>query len=347
MRTAFTLLLFASVGIAGQPDAPTVKPTGFSFKKEAAALGEVALELSKSPAGVAVNVDPRALKAKCTGGFENTPFWEALETAADQTKTRLAIRESGRAVVLEPRLKNREISAISGPFRIVPRNVIGKLSLDDGSVSHEVQLDVHWEPRMPVYRIDNYPSITKAEDDRGTSLVPRPASARHYPTGAITDMTVQLTGLTRDSKRIGTLSGEFRATVAAKLLAVRFADLGGKFPITQTEDGVKLTLKSFEKTNNTWDAELLLEYPTNHPSFESFEEQKWLRDNRLTLIGPGAKPLEADSEDVNAGGRFVSATYRFKVAGNPVTKGWSLVCETPGPLMEVKVPFTLKNIPIP
>ncbi len=347
MRIAFAFLLLASVTVAAQPtDRPAIKPTAFSFKKDTA-LGEVAAELSKSPAGATVSVDPRSVKAKCAAAFDNTPFWEALETAADKTKTRITLRDGGRTVVLEPRLKNREVSAVSGPFRIVPRAVIGKLLLDDSTVFHEVQLDVHWEPRMPVYRIDTQPRIIAATDDRGTALTAAVGSSHHYPTSAHTDMSVKLTGLTRESKAIGRLAGEFRATAAEKMLTVRFADLGAKFPLTQTDSDVKVTLRSFKKEGALWEAELLLEYPTNHPSFESFEEQKWLRDNRLRLIDPNAKPIDPESEDVTASGRSVSATYRFKMAGNPTAKGWALVCETPGPLVELKVPFELKNIPIP
>jgi len=41
------------------------------------------------------------------------------------------------------------------------------------------------------------------------------------------------------------------------------------------------------------------------------------------------------------------ATYRFPANLNPLAKGWSLIYETPSPLLEMKVPFELKNIPIP
>ena len=134
------------------------------------------------------------------------------------------------------------------------------------------------------------------------------------------------------------------------MLAVRFQNLAGKFPESQTVDGVKVTLTAFEKDCDTWNAELAMEYPKNHPDFYSYEQAaglKWLRDTRLRLVDPDAKPIDAASEDVNASGRTVTALYRFKVAGNPAGKGWSLVCETPGPLTEVTVPFELKNIPIP
>lgn len=350
MRTAFVLALAVASGVAAEPDPPAIKPTTVSLKKPPLTLGEVAAELSKSPAGVTVKVEqPALLKAKVPSAIEATPFWEALETAADETRTRLSLREVGRTVLLEPRPAGREVSAVSGPFRVVPRTVTGRLLLDQGSAFHEVQLDVHWEPRVPVYRIDSQPRVTRAEDDRGTRLDGGDGSSRHYPTGSLTDMKVRLAGLTRDSKRIATLAGEFRATAAEKMLSVPFRDLSAKLPLTQTELGVKVTLASFGMVGGTWDADLELTYPESHPNFESFEEQKWLRDNRLRLVGPNAAVYEPESEDANASGRKVGATYRFKLPGgaNPTGKGWSLVCDTPGPLSELKVPFTLKNVPIP
>jgi hypothetical protein len=342
-----SLLLCATLA-AAEPATPPAKPTAVTYQKQNAPLGEVAAELSKSAAGVTVTAEGAAVKAKCSVAFADTPFWEAVETAAAKTQTRVAVRDGGRTVALEP-LGDRHpaISSASGPFRIAGRTVTGKLLLDSGLGFHEVVLDVHWEPRMPVYRIDNAPKVTRAADDAGTPLTSGTGSARHYPAGALTDMTLRLSGLTRASKKIAVLAGEFRATVAEKMLAVPFQNLAGKFPESHTVDGVKLTLKAFEKDGDTWNAELALEYPTGHPYFESFEEQKWLRDTRLRLVDPNAKPIDAASEDVNASGRTVTALYRFKVAGNPAGKGWSLVCETPGPLTEVTVPFELKNIPIP
>ena len=259
------------------------------------------------------------------------------------------VRDGGRNVTLEPRAANREVSAVSGPFRVVAPLVTGRLLVESGTAYHEVQLEAHWEPRMPVFRIDSNPKITKAEDDRGRALVADPSISRHHPTVALTDMKVRLTGLTRDSKRIATLAGEFRATAAEKLLTIPFKSLAGKFPATQTADGVKVVLKSFTKVAGFWEAELEMTYPEGHPNFESFEEQKWLRDTRLRLVGADGKPFEPDNDDVVASGRNVTATYRYKLLStmNPTGKDCSLVLETPGPLKEVTVPFVLKNIPIP
>jgi hypothetical protein len=344
------LALIVCVAVAAQPAAPTIKPTIVSIAKDATLAGAAA-ELSESPAGAAVRVEaPDLAKAKLAAGVERVPFWNALEAVADQTKSRLVLRDGGRTVVLAPRPGPREVSAVSGAFRIVPRVVTGRLLLDQGTAFHEIDLDVHWEPRVRVYRIDSTPRVTKAEDDRGTALTAEAAGSRHYPTGSLTDQRVRVTGLTRESKQIATLAGEFRATAAEKLLAVPFKNLTAKYPIVQKEDGVSVVLRSFEKVGGLWEAHLELTYPEGHPAFESFEEQKWLRDTRLRLIDPKAAVFEPDNDDVNAAGPRVSAVYRFKLlaAADPLQqKGWSLVCDTPAPLSEVKVPFVLKNIPLP
>lgn len=350
MRIAIILAFVPAFVVAAQREAPTIRPTTVTLHKDNASLREVVAELSRSPAGVAVKVEhPELAKATCALNFDKTLFWEALETAADRTKSRLTLRDGGSAVWFEPRTGNREISAVSGPFRIVARAVTGRLLLDQGLTFHDVELDVHWEPRVPVFRIDTQPRITKAEDDRGTALRSDGGSARHYPTSPHTDMKFRLMGLTRESKQIATVAGEFRATAAEELLKVPFKNLGGKFPMKQTVSGVQITVESFEKIGGMWEAKLELTYPEGHPNFESFEEGKWLRDNRLRVVGPDAAVYDPDSDDVVASGRRVSAIYRFKLLANanPLANGWSLVCETPSPLMEVKVPFVLKNIPIP
>jgi hypothetical protein len=337
--------------VVAQPEQPAVKPTTITYQKQNTVLGDVAAELSRSLAGVAVTPEGAAAKAKCSVALSGTPFWEALEQVAKQTQTRLLLRDDGRSVVLAP-LGNRPptISSIWGPFRVVAREVTGRALLDEGTVAHTVHLTAHWEPRMPVYRIDNYPKVTEMKDDRGRSLTVPPRTSQDYPVGSAHDkMTVeQVTGLTRDSKRIAVLSGAVRAVVAERMLAVPFSNLGGKYPMEQTVGNVKVTLKRFEQEDDVWHAEVALEYPTNHPEFQSFEAQKWLRDTRLQLVSPDAKPIDPASQEPGLPlGRFAEVTYRFKVAGDPRKKGWSLVCHTPGPLTEVTVPFTLKDIPIP
>lgn len=341
---------FALTGVA-QPDAP-LPPTIVKFKTANATLGEVAAEISKA-SGVPIAVDAAVLKARCPVAVDGLPFWEALERVAAQTRAKLVLAEQGRKIALEPRGASKTVAATSGPFRVVATQVIGRALLDQGVTIHDVHLDVHWEPRYTVFRIDTNPKITRAADDTGRVLESKQPATRVQPEGSVATMTVPLSGLTRQSKQIGVLAGEFRVTAAAKMLTFKFGDLTAKLPQTQTQERVSVSLKRMAKDDAVWVIDLELVYPPGQPAFESFEGQVWLRNNRPRLISPDAsKTFEADSYEYDiredmAGGRKVLATYTFKGVSNPEAKGWSLMYETPAPLVEFTVPFELRNIPIP
>src|SRR5439155_14979603 len=124
-------------------------------------------------------------------------------------------------VSLEPKGASKTVAVTSGPFRVVATQVVGRALLDLGLTLHEVQLDVHWEPRYPVFRIDAAPKIIKATDDANKMLETKPGATRVQPEGASTTMKVPLSGLSRQSKQIAVLSGEFRVTAAPKMLAFK------------------------------------------------------------------------------------------------------------------------------
>jgi hypothetical protein len=339
------IITIASEAVQIQSEIPA--PTTITCQKADATLGDVTSELSKL-SGIPISATGLDLQKKCPANFVKMPFWVALETTAKQTGTKIVLQEKGTKVALEPKGNSREVSAVNGPFRIVAKQVIGRELLDLGTTFHEVYIEVHWEPRIPIFRIDTQPRITKAADNRGVELLASTTSASTYPTESLSDMKIRLTGLTRQSSQIGVLAGEFRLTAATSMLSFRFRDLTSKLPITQSQNLVTATLKGVSKPDKSWEVELELQYPKDHPAFESFEEQKWLRDNRLQLVSPAGKPIEPESEELSVHNRNrVVATYRFPGNLNPLAKGWSLIYETPGPLSEFKIPFELKNIPIP
>jgi hypothetical protein len=232
--------------------------------------------------------------------------------------------------------------------------------LEFGQTTYEVQLDAHWEPRFPVFRIDAQPTITSALDDRGTVLTAPVVRTRVHPGGSVHSLPVKLTGLTRQSRKIAVLAGDFGVTASPEMLPFRFTDLGGKLPAPgelpkltaeRLKGQVTATLKRFEKDGKTWEAEIELTYPPGQPVFESFES--WLTENSLRLISPdGSKSFAPGDYEIPSMGRKVVAIYRFKENPNkglikPNDKGWSLVYETPAPLIEFRVPFELKDIPLP
>lgn len=347
-----TILVFEAilvVTVAAQPASPTLPPTRITLKQSDSTLAEVAAALTKA-SGITVTAEPGIAKKKCPVAFAGTPIWEAMEKAARDADARLVVSEAdgGRSIVFAPRGTSKEVSAASGAFRLAVQSTTGRLLFDSGAIVHELLVLVHWEPRYHVFRIDSNPRIKTARFDKSNDLITDATITRQYPTSAIAEMKIRLAGLPRRAAKIDVVAGEFRATAAEKMLSFKFDNLAGTAAVERKVDRVSAKLKplSFDETTKTWDVELELVYPPGGPVFESFEEHKWLRDNRLQLVSPQGKPFNPDSEDVVASGNTVSATYRFKNV-NPKAKGWGLVYEAPAPLVEVTVPFKLENIPVP
>jgi hypothetical protein len=360
MRTAaIATLIIGTVAAlpAAEPGRP-LAPTAVTWEKPDAVLGEVAAALSKT-AGVPVAVAPAAVKTACPARFTDVPFWDGLQRAADSTRTRLALSDGGRQVALVPRGPARESAAVSGAFRVVAQQVVGRALLDQGVTVHEVHLLAHWEPRLRVYRIDTAPRITRATDGAGGKVTADAGGGQVLPADATSEMRVRLTGLTRASDKIATLAGSFAVTGADRMLAFSF-DPTGKFPAAGTlpadvpNPGVTAALRRVQKKGDTWEVAVEVTYPAKQPAFESFQGEWWLRDNRMVLRSPAGKTFALDDFEIPTpdDARPLTAIHRFKEDAAkgltaPTAKGWVIVYETPAPLAEVTVPFELKDIPLP
>ena len=142
----------------------------------------------------------------CDGIFNGKPFWFALEMVASQTGNRIALGDNGRRIALEPRGKSIEISSVHGAFRTVAKQVVGRFPLETGMASHEVQLDVHWEPRFPVFRLDSSPKIaavvsaTKVSDNVDGSAVTLLRTPSRVDLKTIDDVRVEMARVYRDMR---------------------------------------------------------------------------------------------------------------------------------------------------
>ncbi len=350
--TATILGTFVALTAADPPKNALI-PTEFSWNKSGKVLGEVADALPRTT-GVEVTVAPAALKTQCAVRFDKAPLWEALQTIADATNTRLALGGGGSRVELVPRGRSLEVATTSGAFRVVAQQVAGRAMLEQGTTFHEVQLLVHWEPRLRVYRIDSAPKISKVTDVPSSKITADGGSAQILPVNATTEMKVRLNGLTRKSEKITSLAGEFNVTAAERILSFAFEAPDGKLPDKQKQGEVSTLLKRLQQKDNMWEVVLEVSYPKGQPVFESFQGEWWLRDNRLVLRSPEGKAVVINDYEIPQPDRTTPLVviHRFKEDakngfGNPTAKGWSLIYETPSPLVDVNVPFELKGIPLP
>jgi hypothetical protein len=336
--TAALLVALAAAPPAVPPTRVTVPP-GRTLAAAAADIGRATgLRLDVSAADAGAAFPPAA----------DLPFWAAVQQAADRTGHRIAVTRQGEQIALVRGAGGP--ASIDGAFRAAARGVTAKADYDTGRTAYEVSLDLHWEPRFPVFRVDAQPTITTATDDRGTALAAPAGGAKAAVTGYAHPATVRLDGLTRKSASIARLAGQFTVTAAPRMLAFRFADLAAKPPVPQQQDGVTVTLTGFDRRDDRWDLSLRLEYPEGHPAFESFES--WTGRNTLRLVSPDrSRVYDPDTFDVTETGRTATAVYRFAAGGRGPNlgdrKGWSVVYETPAPLAEFPVRFELKDLPLP
>ena len=346
------LLFGLSILPAGEPQILPIPPRIVKLEMMNSRFSKVAPALSRS-AGIPFTFPESSGAQNCEAPFAaGKPFWEALELVADQTGNRIVLNDAGRKIALVERGKSRETSSIAGPFRIVAERVTARYLLEEGATVYDILLNIHWEPRFPVFRLDAEPTLTRALDDRGTTLRGSGAKTRSHPDGAaLYASTVRLSGLTRESRKIATLEGHFTVTASASMLTFRFPDLSAKMPLTRpAQENITPLLKRFVRDENTWEAELELTYPPTLPTFESFES--WTGENRARLVSPTGKIYTPEGNATNSIGNKVSATYYFKedpAKGliNPTAKGWSLVYDAPSTPLEFTVPFVLKDIPLP
>lgn len=349
MRIGALVILVATVTVTAQPGRELTKPplAARVVSLPAGTVGAAAAELTKQ-AGVPVAV-PASNAGKATAAQRDVPFWDALDRLAAAAQLRVVLKDEGRAVELVPATA-AEVRSVSGPFRVVAKQVIGRALLAEGLTIHEVQLDLHWEPRYPVFRLDTHPHVTAAADDRGVALQPQPAGVRTQPSGAVHHAAVKLGGVTRDAKRIGVLKGYFRATASEKLIGFRF-DLPAAKGLTHVVEKLPAVLTGWQKDGDTWIADIDVAYPPELPEFESFEAAALASANRVRLVGPGGKAFAPDDKAVSVVGRRVSATYYFKEdpAKGPanVGRGWALEFDAASTPVEFRVPFELKEIPLP
>lgn len=341
MRTLPILaaLIFSASSAVAQPVPPTI--VSLNDSKKASELFAI-LEKQSGLKVQAGSLDPDAM----VGPFSKKPFWDVLESLAAKTGTRLSVNGASQSITFA-KGESKTAASLDGAFRIVSNGVTARADSTTGDSIYTLALDVQWEPRFPVFRIDAQPRVSKSKDNLGNALTVKMTSVKSGVIGYSHESDIRVEGLTRAATTIASIAGEFTVTAAPKMLAFEFADLA-KLPVTMEIDGVKATLLKVIKRDEVWELQLTVEYAADPPSFESFES--WTNRNAIRLIAPNGRAVtETENQDVSSSGRTVKAAYRysFKSADLSNRAGWKVVYETPAPLVEFPVRFQLKDIPLP
>lgn len=303
------------------------------------------IEALAKQTGLEVDITAIAGNKPIRADFNKAEFWKVVDAVAEQSGSQVVIGKLGKAVRLEPAGNgNKPIVSVDGPFRIAAREIEARRDLVTGNTIYDLTLEIAWEPRLPVFRIDSVPQIEMGLDDGGKPITVKPVATRVAVDGVSFLAKVRLDGITRASKQIAELKGSYRFTGAEEMVRCQFDDLA-KLPANIKQNDVEVQLKQLAKNGSFWIADLELHYPPGGPIFESFETF-WLSRNRIALVSPQGKKIVTEDEEIDGH----SIRYRFKETADfkPANlKGWKLEYETTGVMREVPVKFELKGIPLP
>ena len=352
MRT-LALMFLLPLLLAAEPPKP--EASRVSLDASAKTVAEAAASISKQ-VNIVVDVS-RAMQDKPVKlALKDVPFWEALDQLAKASDHRLSISAQGSKIALfgGPNEKyGQEPIDVQGPFRFSGRKTLGKINLETGQSSTEIEVEVIWEPRFKAFYAEiPAKSISAWDNEQKPLAVAGEGSGKLPVAGSAVEITVRLSGVPREAKRIGRLEGEIRITGTTQMLQFSFAADATGDATTSQKEGVTATLKQFEKKGRIWTALIEFEYPKGGPEFESFQSflldnQCWLvhRDGRRFLNQGLFELLGEHDGRYPVAYRFVENEKTGLAIGNP--KDWQVVVRTPGRITVTPVKFRLNNIALP
>ena len=344
-------LFLLSLVLAADP-APSISGSRVSLSGNEKTLGEAVASVARQ-ANVPIELERVEPGQLLTLRLDNVPFWEGLERLAKSSNRRLTVGGNGARVSLAggPENPYREVPLyIAGPFRVCASRVLSRLDIDTGRGSTEILIDVAWEPRFKAFHAEAPAKSWAAFDDAGKPLpIAQDASGKMEVTGSGLEMTARLAGV-QNAAKIARLEGKLVLVGTTQLLQFSFDPSIAGDESTQRKSDVGATLKSFRKAGPFWTAAIEFVYPGCGPEFESF--QSYLRDNEVWLQRAAGTKFPAAGFELGAerNGR-TTVLYRFKEneKDGPVLtnlKDWKLLVRTPGRIVEVTVPFTLRDVPL-
>jgi hypothetical protein len=288
-------------------------------------------------------------------------FWPALDAIAKASGIAYSTYVNEGGVALTDTPYRVTPAAYSGLFRIALRRT--SVSLDEETQTHHLHLafDIAWEPRFRPFYIDlRQAQLTFAPDADKKQAQDTVRTRSPVPVAGRTAVEIETTAAApkRSCPAIAALEGKLWAIGPSKMLAFRFGKLaiqkpGSKGPAAPpaTQEDVTVTLAAIRRQADALLVTVEIENPKGGPVFDT--HQSWLDNNRIVLAnGLGARKwtVTAPERDEMRGNR-AKLVYAFVESAEQrlpnSLDGWTLTYETPGRIVELMAPFTLKDLALP
>jgi hypothetical protein len=334
----------------------------FTLQRKGLTLGEALKELTRQTGVTVANEtgqkNGRQFDLDCKG----LPFWKALDAIAAASGTRVYLYQADGGVALVSRLGGK-VDALPVSYHGFCRTTVKHLTvnsdLETGSRTCAVQLDVAWEPGFTAFILKAEAARVAFAPDAWAKVVKAdvPAQGKYQitPPACAQEVTLRTRAPDRSSPAIGTLKGDFVLIGAQRMVDFTFDKLRPlrttDKAVEQTRQGVRARL--IEVRVQPDPAQFLfrvvIDIPPGTPTFESYE--KWLDYNPVWLEKKGVRLA---GETMVERGRPPKAVlrYTFRQKGNRTAplgrlSDWTLHFRTPERVVEVRVPYEFKNVPLP
>jgi hypothetical protein len=358
-------LLLVLVPAVGSGTAPTGKEatTGVSGKPVTLVADGIdlpsALQSITHQSGIPV-ADRRvgADKRSITVAVKQATFWQALDYVARAVPCGISYYQPDGVIALVDGKPPKVAPSYSGIFRGIVKQIELTHNFEIDRRHCRLTLEFAWEPSFePFYmEVKSYHGTFTAPGKpapvpfAGQGKGPTPAHGR-----SAEEFVLQGAAPDRSATKLQDLKGELAVIGAAGMWTVRFPKLNGKNPQKETKGDVSATLQRFEVLDKgVWDAEIELRYPEGGPKFDTY--QSWLVNNKVYLQNRKDKsvifvPRTSDEEQrLRTDNRAVIVYHFAERKGSPRLvnpNDWDLVYRTPARLVQVTVPFTFREVPLP
>jgi len=337
-----------------------LRPRTWTVERAAMPLAQALLSLKKQTGLTLADRRQTRGDQAVTFDFRTATYWEAVQTLAAKTDSRLSLYQPDGQVALIDGPASKEPVDLRGLFRVAVKRLGVRLDFDSQTRTGVLGLEIAWEPRFSPYLIE----VGKLSFHAGAP--PKgPASVINVPGGSPVRVTernakefdVFFPGPPRAVTSIQGVTGQFLVTMPAKSLD--FAFKTPKQGDRQARDGVQVAITEIVVEEEGWTVELTAQVPEAGPKFDSYltwlGSKAWL-DQSGCRFERGAgdnqevlrpNPLYTQIRGSPSAAR-VAVRYQFMPGKNTRSfESWRLICHVPGRMVEVKVPLAFANIELP
>ena len=334
-----------------------LKPRRVTLMDDAMPLDQAVKTLQEKTGNTIVDRRSHPENPKLKLVLKDATFWEAIDEITSQAKCGYSLYQQDGKLALVETPQRRLKTTYADIFRLTVKRVSVARDFDSDTSFCNVLLELAWEPRFQPFFLEVGPVEAKLAGSpvRFPDLKAPGLGRVSVAQLNAAEVNLRLPATSRDCPSIHSLSGNITLLGPSKMLTFRFDKLKQGQKDEQTKEEVNVSLEPRSLAKKFWSFDVSINNPPGGPRFDSYQASAWLANNRIHLERNRAGKIDVipllvnnETENKPTTARGASLRYRFERDDLPTdTKDWSVVYRTPGRIVELTLPFTLKDIPLP